>query len=202
MMKTGMKLVLAAALAATPVVVLPQAAQAQQPDTQRAYQAGYNNGVNDRNQGKALNLKTDNWKGINLQAYQQGYENGYRSSGRAGAYNNGYGQYGNNGYGNNGWHRDHDRDWDRDHDRDRDRDNQGYYGNNGYPQGAYGPNGGYYGAQNNDTQRAYQAGFNNGVNDRSRNKPLNLKTDNWKGINLNAYRQGYEDGYRRGGRRW
>lgn len=194
MIKTGMmKLVLAAALAATPVVVLPQAAQAQQPDTQRAYQAGYNNGVNDRNQGKPLNLRTGNWKGVNLQAYQQGYENGYRSAGRSGAYN-GYGQYG-----NNGWHRDHDRDRDRD---DDDRGyNQGYYGNNGYyPQGAYGPNG-YYG-QNNDTQRAYQAGYNNGVNDRARNKPLNLKTDNWHGINLNAYRQGYQDGYRRGGRRW
>ncbi len=177
-MKTGIKLVLAAALAATPVVVLPQAAQAQQPDTQRAYQAGYNNGVNDRSQGKPLNLKTGNWKGINLQAYERGYENGYRSTGRAGAYNN--------GYPNNGWH--HDRDWDRDH-------NQGYY-----PQGAYGPNA--YGAQNNDTQRAYQAGYNNGVNDRARNKPLNLKTDNWRGINLDSYRRGYEDGYRRGGRRW
>jgi len=178
MLKTGMKLVLAAALAATPVVVLPQMAQAQQPDTQRAYQAGYNNGVNDRSQGKPLNLKTGNWKGINLQAYERGYEAGYRSSGRAGAYNNGYGPYG-----NNGWHHDHDR------------YNQGYNGNNGYyPQGAYG-------AQNNATQRAYQAGFDNGVNDRARNKPLNLSTGNWHGENLTAYRRGYEDGYRRGGRR-
>ncbi len=71
----------------------------------------------------------------------------------------------------------------------------GGYGYGGYP-------GGY--AQNNDTQRAYSAGYNNGVNDRSRNKPLNLKTGNWHGINLQAYERGYEDGYRGGysGRRW
>jgi len=219
MFKSGMKLVLTAALAATPMVVLPQVAQAQQPDTQRAYQAGYNNGVNDRNQGKALNLKTGNWHGINLQAYQQGYENGYRSAGTA--YNNGqrygypqagygYGQYGNNGYGQYGnnnerWHRDHrdrDRDHDRDRDRDRDRYNQGYYGNGGYyPQAGYGVYGNGAYANNSALQRAYQAGYNNGVNDRMRNKPLNLKTGNWHGVNLNSYRRGYEDGYRRATRR-
>lgn len=230
MFKSGMKLLLAAALAATPMVVLPQAAQAQQPDTQRAYQAGYNNGVNDRNQGKSLNLKTDNWHGINLQAYRQGYENGYRSGGRGayggtygypqagygyGQYGNYgrhrdddddyYGQYGNNGYGygqygnNEGWHRHHRDDDDRD--RDRDRNNQGYYGNGGYyPQAGYGYGNGVYG-NNNAMQRAYQAGYNNGVNDRLRNKPLNLKTGNWRGVNLNSYRRGYEDGYRSGGRR-
>ena len=60
-----------------------------------------------------------------------------------------------------------------------------------------------YGQNNNDTQRAYQAGYNNGVNDRSRNKSLNLKTDNWHGVNLQAYERGYQDGYRGGGRgRW
>jgi hypothetical protein len=196
MLKAGMKLVLAAALAATPVVVLPQVAQAQQPDTQRAYQAGYNNGVNDRNQNKPLNLKTGNWQGINLNAYRQGYENGYRSAARSGygPYSGGYGQNGQYGQDNDRWRGHHDDD---DRDRDRNGYNQGYY-----PQGAYGPNGNQAYGQNNDTQRAYQAGFNNGVNDRSRGKGLNLKTDNWHGINLNAYRQGYQDGYRRGGRRW
>src|ERR1700756_2137797 len=57
-----------------------------------------------------------------------------------------------------------------------------------------------YGQNNNDTQRAYQAGYNNGVNDRSRNKPLNLKTDNWRGVNLQAYERGYQEGYRSVGR--
>jgi len=186
MFKSGMKLVLAAALAATPVVVLPTVAQAQQPDTQRAYQAGYNNGVNDRNQNKALNLKTDNWRGVNLQAYERGYQDGYRR-----AVN---GQYGNNGWG-------HDDHWRHHHDDDDAYRNQGYNGNYGYGQPGYGNPA--YGAQNNASQRAYQAGYNNGVNDRSRNKPLNLKTDNWHGVNLQAYERGYQDGYRGGhGRRY
>ncbi|HLH05783.1 MAG TPA: hypothetical protein VKW78_00950 [Terriglobales bacterium] len=190
MLRTATKLVLALALGATPVVVLPTAAHAQTDAQQRAYQAGYQNGMNDRSQGKSLNLKTDNWHGVNLSAYQRGYEQGYRNAGRnnpyAGAYGEGqYGQYG-----------DHDRD-------DRDRNN-GYYGNNG---GYYG-NGGYVGGpysngayeNNGASQRAYQAGYQNGVNDRSRNKPLNLRTDNWHGANLSAYQQGYEAGYN-GGRR-
>ena len=207
MFKSGIKLVLAAALAATPVVVLPTVAQAQQPDTQRAYQAGYNNGANDRMHNKSLNLRTDNWHGVNLQAYQRGYQDGYQRASN--------GQYGNNGYGNNSWG--HDDRWRHHHDDDDNRgayntddrwrhhhdddDNRGAYnGNNGY---GYGNQGYYGGAQNNDTQRAYQAGYNNGVNDRSRNKALNLRTDNWHGVNLQAYQRGYEDGYR-GGRahRW
>jgi Ni/Co efflux regulator RcnB len=101
------------------------------------------------------------------------YNNGYYNNGRSYPYSR---TYGNNGYyGNNG----------------------GYYGNNGYG------NNGYYGgyAQNNDTQRAYQAGYNNGVNDRMRNKSLNLRTGNWRGINLQAYDRGYQDGYRGGGGR-
>lgn len=127
-------------------------------------------------------------------AYNNPYYNGRYTGAYSGPYNNvpynsgAYGNYG--GYG-------------------------GYpagYGNyGGYPGGGYGSYGGYpagggYGgyAQNNDTQRAYQAGYNNGVNDRSRNKGLNLKTGNWHGINLQAYQQGYEAGYRSegGGRRW
>lgn len=175
MFRSGMKLVLAAALAATPVVVLPTVAQAQQPDTQRAYQAGYNNGVNDRNQNKPLNLSTGNWKGVNLQAYQRGYEDGYRRTGNGRGYNGNYGyagHYGHYGYNQPGYH------------------GAPAYGNPGY----------YGGAQNADTQRAYQAGFNNGVNDRSRNKPMNLSTGNWKGVNLQAYQRGYEEGYHRGRR--
>jgi hypothetical protein len=123
------------------------------------------------------------------------------------------------------WHKQQDRNWNRNtnHNRDanrvwnrreyRNRNNGGYYNNGGgyynngrsYPYSGnygYGGNSPYYGgyAQNNDTQRAYQAGYNNGVNDRMRNKPLNLRTGNWHGVNLQAYERGYQSGYRSGGR--
>jgi hypothetical protein len=174
-------LALALALGVAPLLMVPVQAHAQwngygqnNNDTQRAYQAGYNNGVNDRNRNKSMNLRTDNWKGINLQSYERGYREGYRSSG-------GYGR-GNGGYEGG------------DRDRDRDRD-EAYHGGSPYGGGPYGGNG-----QNNDTQRAYQAGFNNGVNDRNKNKSMNLRTDNWRGVNLQAYERGYQDGYRGGGR--
>jgi ribosome modulation factor len=134
-------------LGLAPVCLAPVQSYAQNDARQQAYQAGYNNGVNDRQKGKPLNLKTDNWKGANLEAYQRGYQDGYRSAGR------GYGP---------------------------------------------GPYGGY--AQNDARRRAYQAGYDNGLNDRQRGKPLNLKTDNWKGQNLEAYQRGYQDGYRSAGR--
>jgi hypothetical protein len=35
------------------------------------------------------------------------------------------------------------------------------------------------------------------MNDREHNKSLNLKTGNWHGENLEAYRKGYEEGYRK-----
>ncbi len=172
MLKTVSKFVLVLALGTTPVFLVPRPAQAQTDAERRAYQAGFQNGVNDRNQNKSLNLKTDNWKGQNLTAYQRGYEDGYRNRRNNGQY--GY----NNGYG---------------HDGDHDRDDQARSGWNG--------NGGYVGSPagygNTDAERrAYQAGFQNGQNDRRQNKSLNLKTDNWKGQNLTAYQRGYEDGYR------
>ena len=171
MLRTATKIVLVLALGVTPVLIAPRSAKAQTSAEQRAYQAGFQNGVNDRNQNKPLNLKTDNWKGQNLTAYQRGYEDGYRHRGN--------GQYGNNnGYG---------------HDGDHDRDDQARAGWNG--------NGGYVGAPagyaTDAERRAYQAGFQNGQNDRRQNKSLNLKTDNWKGQNLTAYQRGYEEGYRR-----
>jgi ribosome modulation factor len=171
MLRTATKIVLVLALAVTPVLIAPRPANAQTSAEQRAYQAGFQNGVNDRNQNKPLNLRTDNWKGQNLTAYQRGYEDGYRGRGGQYGYNNRY------GYG---------------HDVDHDRDDQARGGWNG--------NGGYVGnpeGYNTDAERrAYQAGFQNGQNDRSQNKPLNLRTDNWKGQNLTAYQRGYEDGYR------
>jgi len=183
MLRNFRRFVLAVALAAVPMILVPVQAHAQwwgygQNSTeQRAYQAGYNNGVNDANKGKAMNLGTGKWNGVNLQAYQRGYETGYRSQNR----NVG-------GYRNNGRDHDWDRDGDRDRDRDRDR-NQGAYSYGGY-------------GQNNVTQQAYQAGYNNGVNDRNRGKALNTGTGKWNGVNRQAYERGYEEGYRSAGRGW
>jgi ribosome modulation factor len=170
MLRTLWILPLLMVLGVTPVLLTPTQAYAQNDARERAYQAGFQNGVNDRRQNKPLNLKTDNWKGENLQVYQKGYESGYRSGERGGYGGGGYGD--NRGYGDRG---------------------PGAYGQGGpYPSGGYG--------QNDARQRAFQAGFQNGVNDRRQNKPLNLKTDNWKGENLEAYRKGYEEGYRSGER--
>jgi hypothetical protein len=181
MLRTAAKIVLVLALGATPTLVVPRAAYAQNDAAQRAYQAGFQNGVNDRNQNKPLNLRTDNWHGQNLTAYQRGYEDGYRNRG-----NGRYG-YDNRSY-NNGYGHDHDGDHDRD-----DQARGGWDGNGGYV-------GGPAGYATDAERRAYQAGFQNGQNDRRQNKSLNLKTDNWKGQNLSAYQRGYEDGYRNGRR--
>jgi hypothetical protein len=197
MLQNLRRFVFALALGATLFMMAPVQAHAQygQNSTeQRAYQAGYNNGVNDANQHKPLNLTTGNWKGSNLQAYQRGYQAGYRSENRN--------LNGGNGGEGNRRDRDHDGDRDRDHDRDpdadrdrgrddRDRDHDADHdrdrGGNAYP-------------QNSAQQRAYQAGYNNGVNDANQHKALNLTTGNWKGVNLQAYQRGYEAGYRSIGR--
>jgi len=124
-----------------------------------------------------MNLATGKWNGVNLQAYQRGYETGYRSQNRnVGGYRN------NGGYNNGGYYG-----GDRDRDRDRDRDH------GAYSYGGYG--------QNNVSQQAYQAGYNNGMNDRSRGKSMNLGTGKWNGVNRQAYERGYEDGYRSAGGR-
>jgi ribosome modulation factor len=84
MLKISTNIVLAVAVFATSVLIAPIPAQAQNDAQQRAYEAGYQNGVNDRSQNKPLNLSTDNWHGQNLNIYQRGYEDGYskRSYGR------------------------------------------------------------------------------------------------------------------------
>jgi hypothetical protein len=219
MLQNLRRFVFALALGAMLFMMVPVRAHAQYGQSsaeQRAYQAGYNNGVNDANQHKPLNLTTGNWKGVNLQAYQRGYQAGYRNENRTVS--------GGNGGEGNGRDRDHDRDHDADrdpgrddhdrgHDGDRDRDREGRdrdhdadrdrgrddrdrdhdadrdrdKGGNSYP-------------QNSPQQRAYQAGYNNGVNDANQHKALNLTTGNWKGLNLQAYQRGYEAGYRSIGR--
>jgi len=45
-------------------------------------------------------------------------------------------------------------------------------------------------------QRAYQAGYQNGVNAAHANRPMNMNTDDWHGDRLTAYQQGYQEGYR------
>ena len=233
MFKAGIKVMLVVALAASPIVFVPRTAHAQSDAERRAYQAGYNNGVNDRNQNKPLNLKTDNWHGQNLQSYQRGYEEGYRSAGRGTGYHGeehqGWGHDNNTNMGNgqndaeqrayqagynNGvndrnqnkplnlrtdnWHGENLQFYERGYQEGYRSAGHGYHGEN------HGPGNQYYGnehgnglgnAQTDPERRAYEAGYNNGINDRSHNKPLNLKTDNWHGENLNFYRQGYEDGY-------
>ena len=114
--------------------------QAQQNEMQRAHDAGYQNGVNAARQNKPMNLNTDDWHGDRLNAYRQGYEEGYRSI---------------RGAGENGRH----------------------------------------GYQNSEDQKAYQAGYRNGVHDRESNHPMNMSSGNWKADRLDAYRKGYEQGY-------
>ena len=75
-------LLLAMVLGIAPVFLAPVPGYAQNDARERAYHAGYQNGVNDREHNKSLNLKTGNWHGENLQAYQKGYEDGYRNVGR------------------------------------------------------------------------------------------------------------------------
>lgn len=143
MRRTASKLVLILTLGATPVLVTTRAADAQTSSEQRAYQAGFQNGQNDRSRNRPMNLTTDNWQGQNLTAYQRGYKDGYRGRGN-------------------------------------------------------GPVGVPPGYTTDTERRAYQAGFQNGQNDRGRNKPMNLTTGNWQGQNLTAYQRGYKDGYRGG----
>jgi hypothetical protein len=49
--------------------------------------------------------------------------------------------------------------------------------------------------QVNEDQRAYQAGFQNGVNAARDNRPMNNHTDDWHGDRLNKYQEGYQAGY-------
>ena len=129
------------ALGVTPVLLCPVVMQAQQVnEDQRAYQAGYQNGVNAARANRPMNMSTGDWHGDRVNFYQQGYQAGYNSV------------------------------------RGGDRDGQ-------------------Y-AKDPERQRAYQTGFQNGVNAAQRNRPMNANTDDWHGDRLQAYQEGYERGYR------
>ena len=49
--------------------------------------------------------------------------------------------------------------------------------------------------QVNQDQRAYDTGFQNGVNDARQHKPMNLSTSDWHGDRVNLYQNGYRKGY-------
>src|SRR5271165_407672 len=72
-------------LAVAPIYLLaPRTAQAQQDEVQRAYNTGYQNGVNAARRNQPMNMNTDDWHGDRLTAYQKGYREGYESSGYRG----------------------------------------------------------------------------------------------------------------------
>jgi len=54
-------------------------AQTQSELDQRAYQTGYQNGVNAAQSNRSMNMNTDDWHGQRLTIYQQGYQQGYNS---------------------------------------------------------------------------------------------------------------------------
>jgi len=191
-------------VALTLLYLSPVTLSAQQNEIQRAHNTGYQNGVNDARSNRPMNLNTNDWHGDRLTAYQQGYEEGYRSIRGGGA--NGWQTYRDpeaqrayqTGY-QNGLH-----DW-QNH-RSMNLNTNDWHGDRltayqkGYQEGyRSGGGGGEYGwrsYQNTDDQRAYQAGYRNGTRDREANRPMNLNTDDWHGERLDIYRKAYEQGYR------
>ena len=82
------------ALGVTPVLLAPVLMPAQQVnEDQRAYQTGYQNGVNAARANRPMNNNTDDWHGNRLNLYQQGYQQGYNSVRGAGAYGEHGSQY-------------------------------------------------------------------------------------------------------------
>src|SRR5215471_19234262 len=210
MVKQLRNLTFCLALGATPFCATPIVAHAQQVDQdQRAYQMGYQNGVNDAQAGRPMNMTTDDWHGNRVNIYQRGYQKGYDSVkgyGNQGAFNPnqyqgedqqayqaGY-QNGMNDARNNramnmatdNWHGDRVNIYQRGY-------QQGYDSVKGYENGpgaamgapvppatpAYNP-----GTLTGDDQRASQAGYQNGANDARNNRAMNTSTDNWHGDRL------------------
>lgn len=69
------------ALAITPFCASPvlSHAQSQSELDQRAYQTGYQNGINAAHNNRPMNMNTDDWHNQRLTIYQQGYQQGYNS---------------------------------------------------------------------------------------------------------------------------
>ena len=88
MVKQFRNLAFCLALAITPFTVSPvlSHAQSQSELDQRAYQTGYQNGLNAAQSNRPMNMNTDDWHNQRLTIYQQGYQQGYNSvRGRCGA---------------------------------------------------------------------------------------------------------------------
>ncbi len=187
------------------VYLEPTTLHAQDVQAQRAYEAGYQNGVNDARQNKPMNNSTDDWHGDRLTAYQRGYREGYASIA---------------GY-RHGGHRNHNyadpeaqkayeagyRDGMRDGQNSRTMhpDTDDWHGDRltayqeGYEEG-YGnaTNNGQYGRHtftDPEAQRAYDSGYQNGIHDAQNNRAKKLDSDDWHGDRLRAYQQGYQEGY-------
>ena len=68
---------------------------------------------------------------------------------------------------------------------------KGYDSVKGYgSQGANGP-----GQYQGEDRRAYQAGYQNGINAARNNRNMNISTDDWHGDRVNIYQQAYREGY-------
>ena len=52
---------------------------ARDPESQKAYQSGFANGVTDAQNHRQMRPTSPDWHGERLTAYQDGYEHGYRS---------------------------------------------------------------------------------------------------------------------------
>ena len=221
MVKQLRNLAFCLALGATPFCAAPVVAHAQQVDQdQRAYQMGYQNGVNDAQGGRPMNMTTDDWHGNRVNIYQRGYQKGYDSVKGYGtqgglnpnqyqgedqqAYQAGY-QNGTNDAHNgramnmatDNWHGDRVNIYQRGYQQGYDSARSG----TGAPVTAgataappYNP-----ATLTGDDQRAYQAGYQNGANDARNNRAMNMSTDNWHGDRLTIYQQGYQEGFRSAG---
>lgn len=84
MLKQLRNLAFCIALGLTPFCITPvlSHAQSQTELDQRAYQTGYQNGVNAAQSGRAMNMNTEDWHGNRYNIYQEGYQAGYRNAGR------------------------------------------------------------------------------------------------------------------------
>ncbi len=218
MLKQLRNLAFCLALGAAPVVVSPVLMHAQDVDQdQRAYQMGYQNGVNDAQAGRPMNMQTSDWHGNRVNIYQHGYQKGYDSVkgyGKQGAFNPnmyqgedqqayqaGY-QNGMNDAHNNrtmnmatdNWHGDRLNIYQKGYQQGYDS-GKGYAPAAGMAAGAAAATGYNPATLTGDDQRAYQAGYQNGINDAHNNRAMNMSTDNWHGDRLGMYQQGYQQGY-------
>ncbi len=183
----------------------PTTLKAQDVQAQRAYEAGYQNGVNDARQNRPMNNNTDDWHGDRLAAYQRGYREGYSSIA-----SHGHGGHRNHTYADPEAQKAYDAGYrngmsDAQNHRSMNPNTDDWHGDRlsayqeGYEQGWRASNRGQYGQPtftDPQAQRAYDSGYQNGIHDAQNNRSKKLDSDDWHGDRLRAYQQGYEEGYR------